>query len=1238
MLRSSRNALLPLFLSFAWPALAGPGLVGYWPMDDGAGAIVDECSGAGMGGAGQVFGQTNWVTTARGPSLAFDGTSTAVSLPSNPDWDFGEGELTLSLWVRLEPGAAGSILDHRFGGAPGAWGVIGEGGVPAFVLYPDAGVSGKKASIRLSFPGFHFGAWQYLTIVWKHTKGGWLKAYLDGKLVASVDDVDCSTKRVAELTVGARPQKGGGFNQFCAGHFREVAVFNRVLNADEIGDIYLHGLPLGSPVVISALHTDKLLYSPRETGTATIRVKNLTADAQPVELALALVSDVQTERFISRQPLTIPARTTETIVIPLRFDKEDYGCEVRASVARQDKVLAEKRDFFSVSDNFVKVGIGSSWGSGVHTANDGYLTVPEQARKLYSNYFELFFWSPCDWALHVAPQTLWWSGQGSYPENEEHLLDLLKMSHAQGIKVAMYASRNPAGPFGWETARRHPEWFGGGGFGAESSFNVEALDNWNNPEWRKAQSGAQKNKDQKTGWFVIPVDLRRLDALDYGIDRIIDSVKKYGWDAVRFDGHYTIVGNDELSTRNMRELKERVWKQLPDFKLTFNMGRAPEWSGGCGNHELREAMAGGGEYMQEGIRNWRYTGDQYAGWSLYATNELRIAKLIQGMGGAYHCMWSDDRLKPAQACYKLIYGLVAGGHPADDGIYASTPGCPLWGAFMTRWSAAFWHFNLRLAEDERAHFVVDSPAVQWKGFVQERVDTPTRKVVVLHLVNPPPADEIAKTDFPAPLGAVNVSYTPPAGERVVGVRLVRPDSLPFDSEMKPLVTSNSYRVTVPGVNYWAMLLWEVDGHFQVPATAPAFTEPPDPAKLKWTPDAPLVTRPDPNKGETAGGDNPDDVIIALTTGGVNIGKVTTEDPQSPQGMVQWRNKEKPSGRMGKYWAGPYAPGKYRLFMRLKWTDTNAVPTPQSLSVKVMTDVKVDKGALLTAKPVVFVTPGYPDAPEGAINLGERGSYRDYEVGVVDLKKTDFISFEGIATTRAVGENALYAEKIIARCLGRYTDSQLAEWNKGEKPADLRAPNGATPAKGLLVKGLFAGLYGVEKSMPCDAVYALPEKYEDLYAYDVIVLANVDLRFSTFATRRLLKDFVEDGGRLLLLGGNRTFGEGGMKDTYLAAMSPFTFGGPGEVLCCDPPLLLGEKAGTAASERSAIFWRHSLPLAPGADALAYAGQEPIAAVKQVGKGRVYLFAGTVLGEGTDQAKPFWTCAAWRSLLTRMTKGN
>src|SRR3954466_348206 len=84
--------LLSLTAVASAPAI--PNLVGYWPLDEGEGAVVDECSGNGLGGAGKVQGALSWEESGGRPALKFDGKSTAVRIPSSPTWDFGEGALT----------------------------------------------------------------------------------------------------------------------------------------------------------------------------------------------------------------------------------------------------------------------------------------------------------------------------------------------------------------------------------------------------------------------------------------------------------------------------------------------------------------------------------------------------------------------------------------------------------------------------------------------------------------------------------------------------------------------------------------------------------------------------------------------------------------------------------------------------------------------------------------------------------------------------------------------------------------------------------------------------------------------------------------------------------------------------------------------------------------------------------------------------------------------------------------
>ena len=120
---------------------------------------------------------------------------------------------------------------------------------------------------------------------------------------------------------------------------------------------------------------------------------------------------------------------------------------------------------------------------------------------------------------------------------------------------------------------------------------------------------------------------------------------------------------------------------------------------------------------------------------------------------------------------------MAGGHPYYG--YGQTPGCNHWGAFMTRWSAFLWDINIKQVKDIETMVTLEAPAsVYWKPLAQERVESAKRKYLILHLVNPPPSDEIEKTALPAPIDNVLLKLKPEPGTHVRKMLLVRPEEEP----------------------------------------------------------------------------------------------------------------------------------------------------------------------------------------------------------------------------------------------------------------------------------------------------------------------------------------------------------------------------------------------------------------------------------------------------------------------------
>jgi hypothetical protein len=1046
-----------------------------------------------------------------------------------------------------------------------------------------------------------------------------------------------------------------------AGNLAPVQLLVRWTSRGDLALLRHHGLTLervSGGAAITRLRVEKLIYKPGQPGVARAQVCNFGTTPATGTVTLALTTGLADRTVLAPVPFTLAPGVETTLALPFTAPGE-WGVRAEATLAAGG-VTDTATDCFSVTNSYFAVGIGYPAGPITVVGRD-HSSLPEQMRAAYANMLEIFFWAPCDWAKLTSDREEWWGGQCSYHETETGLKSLIGACHARGIAVAGYCSQNAAGPEGWEVARRHPEWFYPNPDGSiNGGYDVFHFDHWNNPAWRAEQ---EAKKAESLPWYALNVDLRQMAPLDYGIDQIIASWKRYGWDAMRYDGHYRIPGNDEMSARNMRRLKERVAAEAPGLLLGYNYGLAPEYSAGS-EHEIRETMSGGGLYMQEGIRSLRYMKERYTSWKHYASNELRIAKALQAQGGYYHCIWDlsgklggeKDPAAPERGLYVFLYGLIAGGHPYY-GTHQALPGCANWGAFLTRWSGMLWDRRLKLLPKPETQFTVIGQKLEWQPFVQERQESTTRKYVVLHLVTPPESDSIDNTppappkpktataepadpdapeeieDAPAEAAApppswsrdVTVRYRPAPGTTVTRAVLVRPEATPDAVTLEPARDGDGLKYTVPHPRYWSMVVLEVAGTFPAPAPLPDYAEPPDPAKCAITTGPPLAFHNDPLKGNLP---VPTDGVeyVLLNRGSCNIGNNPMPDPDSDLSVVQWRETQHASDKIGMWWASYLEAGKYRCSIRLKWTDVKAEPTPQSFRMTMIghEGVKVD-GPL-------YVTPGYPNPPAGAKFLGEKGKYQYYDLGVIEFKKVKYITFDGYANTAKAGDNALYADRIKIETVERYDDAKLAEWNPVEKPADLRAPQGAAPKKVLQVKGLFWQLYGLEKATACDGVYNLfSTDYPALYGYDTVVLADYDFYGTDYATRKRLRDFVADGGRLVVLGGPKTLGYGRMAHTYLEELLPVTLKADHEVVKCEPPLTLGPAAGKAYPGDPTLFWLHDVTPRPGATPLAYAGTHPIAFTRPYGRGRVIVFAGTILGEGE---KAFWESAAWTGLLKRM----
>jgi uncharacterized membrane protein len=221
-------------------------------------------------------------------------------------------------------------------------------------------------------------------------------------------------------------------------------------------------------------------------------------------------------------------------------------------------------------------------------------------------------------------------------------------------------------------------------------------------------------------------------------------------------------------------------------------------------------------------------------------------------------------------------------------------------------------------------------------------------------------------------------------------------------------------------------------------------------------------------------------------------------------------------------------------------------------------------------------------------------------------------------------------------------------------------------KGTDVNGTNTFLIQAERSRAAALSSGFPARREDLYAYDAVVISNVEGSFFTRAQLTMVADFVSERGGGLLVTGGRSFAQRGMVGTPIEAVLPvelderrggLTRASIGGVSSANGFALTAEgethpimRLG-ASGDETRRKWAALPPLAavaplgsarPGAVVLAVgtaAGGTvfPVVAVQRYGQGRSMVFGGEaswrwrMMTGSTDRSHElFWRQAArWLS---------
>ncbi len=211
------------------------GLVAYWPMNEGSGTTITDCT-QGIIGNFQGTPSPGWGTRGDGGNLEFTGSGN-IHIPSETALQLG-GPFTIDGWFRSDAPPSGYTSLFWSFEEPAGFEITES--YDGF-LYAQVGVAGQAIRSDFLEPP-PLSTWQHLTAVFE--PGVNLRVYVNGvrgQVMTTLEDGAALPNVPAGLNTDG-PQMGPVFNSSSSwvGGIDDVRIFSRALSDDEIAFLASH--------------------------------------------------------------------------------------------------------------------------------------------------------------------------------------------------------------------------------------------------------------------------------------------------------------------------------------------------------------------------------------------------------------------------------------------------------------------------------------------------------------------------------------------------------------------------------------------------------------------------------------------------------------------------------------------------------------------------------------------------------------------------------------------------------------------------------------------------------------------------------------------------------------------------------------------------------------------------------------------------------------------------------------
>ncbi|MCE9603439.1 MAG: glutamine amidotransferase [Planctomycetia bacterium] len=563
---------------------------------------------------------------------------------------------------------------------------------------------------------------------------------------------------------------------------------------------------LSGPVLVSTVGSDRLTYRPGDTAKIMVALENLSTKPTQGKLTVELVQGLSERTPIFSGDVQLPAGGTvaQSYSAPVGSALWGRGVEVRLETPEGSDVGTHA---FSVVTNPWMVALH---GRGLPQFGSERWT-PEQAEQeaeriaqanmaAYANMYEAFAWAPCDFSkMTIDDDATFHSGQTQYTKNRAALATLHRVFHRYGLACITYGKSCAAGVPGVEYALKHPEQmnvFSKAGF-AHEAISVDVLDRMLENRYRRHG----RDEDFWQSWISSWTLIGNHAATDFGCDEIVRSAKQFGWDGVRYDGHFNYYQNPAMSARMVKHAADRIQSQIPGFALGYNYC-GPQHNtaeGAATDVELAACARAGGLIMSEYYRG-------ILGPVPTNIEHLRSVGDATRLHGGYFLCISDE-----SSVWNQALMLAGGARPMGGGGHFNK--------FATRFSEFMFDPGLRrLADPRKVVQPVNNADFRWDAFVYEKSAGPDRSWLVMQLVNATDKLTLHGQNQPpsgvsGPRENVTFKLALPAGYQALSV-VACDDPTNFTTTVSPVVDG---LVTVPSIGVWSLVAIELRKETSAPA-------------------------------------------------------------------------------------------------------------------------------------------------------------------------------------------------------------------------------------------------------------------------------------------------------------------------------------------------------------------------------------------------------------------------------------